>query len=35
MIVGCDNESVLWNAFRNEPVSMKMGSYDLVAAVRH
>jgi hypothetical protein len=35
IIVGCDNESVLWNSLSHEPVTTKMPSFDLVAAIRH
>ena len=34
-MVGCDNESSLWNGLGETPVNMTMASTDIVRAVRH
>ena len=35
VLVGCDSESALWNSFGTAPITTKMASHDLVAAIRH
>ena len=35
VIIGSDSESALWNSFGDTPVTTKMASYDIVAAIRH